>query len=183
MSLQAEYAAIRNRLRNPPNAVKDEGIDLRRRFKIVPAPVVVIPFVRPEPILKVGRHNRGWPIHFADAIAWRREPQVSAIVRFVAKCHGISMTDFISDRKTARLVRPRHMAMWLAKEMTTKSLPFIGKRLGGRDHTTILHGVRKIEALRKTDLVLQCQLDQFQSALRSNPVENDNAEDPAAISG
>jgi len=68
--------------------------------------------------------------------------------------------------------------MWLAKEMTTKSLPFIGQRFGGRDHTTIFHGIRKIECLRKTDFSLQNQLDQFQRALRSNPMENSNADIP-----
>lgn len=183
MSFEESPAALRRRLMNPPNAVKDEGIDLRRRFKIVPtAPVIIIQEPR-KPILKIGRHNRGWPVHFAEMVIWHREPPVHSIVRFVAKAYGISVADYISERRTGRLVRPRQIGMWLAKNMTTKSLPFIGKRFGGRDHTTILHGVRKIERLRQTDYALQNQLDQFQCALRSNPMENSNAEDPAAISG
>jgi hypothetical protein len=177
MSLQESPAALRRRLMNPPNAVKDEGIDLRRRFKIVTTAPVIIQEPQ-KPILKIGRHNRGWPIHSADAIIRYREPQVAAIIRFIAQCYGISIADFISHRRTARLVGPRHIAMWLAKEMTTKSLPFIGQRFGGRDHTTIFHGIRKIECLRKTDFSLQNQLDQFQRALRSNPMENSNADIP-----
>lgn len=182
MSLQESPAALRRRLMNPPNAVRDEGIDLRRHLKIVPrAPVIVIPQA-PEPILKVGRHNRGWPIQYADPIEWHREPRIANIIRFVAKCHEVAVADILADRRTANLIRPRHIAMWLAKRMTTKSLPYIGQRFGGRDHTTVLSAVRKIERNRQIDPDLQLQLDQFQSALRSNPVENGNADEntPAA---
>jgi chromosomal replication initiator protein len=53
----------------------------------------------------------------------------------------------LSSRRTANVVRPRQIAMYLAKTLTLRSLPEIGRRFGGRDHTTVLHAVRKIETL------------------------------------
>jgi chromosomal replication initiator protein len=60
----------------------------------------------------------------------------------------------LSSRRTANVVRPRQVAMYLAKTMTLRSLPEIGRRFGGRDHTTVLHAVRKIEGLVGSDASL-----------------------------
>ena len=60
----------------------------------------------------------------------------------------------MSSRRTANVVRPRQIAMYLAKTLTLRSLPEIGRRFGGRDHTTVLHAVRKIEGLVGNDAVL-----------------------------
>jgi len=57
----------------------------------------------------------------------------------------------LSSRRTANVVRPRQVAMYLAKILTLRSLPEIGRRFGGRDHTTVLHAVRKIESLAGND--------------------------------
>src|SRR5207253_408379 len=59
--------------------------------------------------------------------------------------------ELISARRTGGIVRPRQIAMYLAKQLTPLSLPMIGRKFGGRDHTTVLHAVRKIEALRTRD--------------------------------
>ena len=61
---------------------------------------------------------------------------------------------------------PREMAMWLAKQITTRSLPDIGRRFGGRDHTTVLHAVRRIEALKVDDPVLARDVDMLLRKLR-----------------
>jgi Bacterial dnaA protein helix-turn-helix len=74
-------------------------------------------------------------------------PTVSSISAIVAKEYGVSKVDLLSDRRTDNVVRPRHVIMYLAKALTTSSLPAIAHRLGKRDHTTVIHGVRKIEAL------------------------------------
>jgi chromosomal replication initiator protein len=65
----------------------------------------------------------------------------------------------LSSRRTANVVRPRQIAMYLAKTLTLRSLPEIGRRFGGRDHTTVLHAVRKIEHLADTDKVLADEID------------------------
>ena len=61
------------------------------------------------------------------------------------------MTDLISARRARVVARPRQVAMYLCKMLTSKSLPEIGRGFGGRDHTTVIHAVRKIEELMATD--------------------------------
>ena len=68
-----------------------------------------------------------------------------------AEFYGFSINDLRSIRRDFPLVRVRQVAMYLAKTLTEKSMPEIGRRFGGRDHTTILHAVRRIKALMETD--------------------------------
>jgi chromosomal replication initiator protein len=77
--------------------------------------------------------------------------RIEDIQRVVARQYSVSRADLLSSRRTANVVRPRQVAMYLAKILTLRSLPEIGRRFGGRDHTTVLHAVRKIEALAGTD--------------------------------
>ncbi len=63
------------------------------------------------------------------------------------------MTDLISARRSRVIARPRQVAMFLSKLLTTKSLPEIGRRFGGRDHTTVIHAVKKIKKKLKQKLV------------------------------
>ncbi|MDB5572622.1 MAG: chromosomal replication initiator protein DnaA [Hyphomicrobiales bacterium] len=91
-----------------------------------------------------------------------REPRrvkIEDIQKLVANHYSISRPDILSSRRTATVVRPRQIAMYLAKVLTLRSLPEIGRRFGGRDHTTVLHAVRKIEALAKTDGVLSEEIE------------------------
>jgi hypothetical protein len=76
---------------------------------------------------------------------------VEDIQRVACKYFSVQRNDMLSPRRDVRVAYPRHIVMYLAKTLTMKSLPEIGRRLGGRDHTTILHGVRKIERLVRTD--------------------------------
>lgn len=80
-----------------------------------------------------------------------RRVKIEDIQKTVARHYGISKDDMISSRRTAQVVRPRQIAIYLAKLLTLRSLPEIGRRFGGRDHTTILHAVRKIESLLPND--------------------------------
>lgn len=80
--------------------------------------------------------------------------KVEEIQRVVARHYNVSRVDIISARRTADVVRPRQVAMYLVKVLTPLSLPAIGRRFGGRDHTTVLHAVRKIENLVNNDSVL-----------------------------
>ncbi len=80
-----------------------------------------------------------------------RKVTIDEIIRKVADHYNIRMTDILSPRRARSVARPRQVAMFLAKKLTTKSLPEIGRRFGGRDHTTVIHAVRKIEELRSVD--------------------------------
>lgn len=83
--------------------------------------------------------------------ASQRKVTIEEILRKVADHYTLRMSDLLSKRRARAVARPRQIAMFLAKMLTSKSLPEIGEKIGGRDHTTIMHGVRKIEELRKTD--------------------------------
>ncbi|MGZ9116340.1 MAG: helix-turn-helix domain-containing protein, partial [Methylocystis sp.] len=77
--------------------------------------------------------------------------KIDDIQKLVASHYNISRSDILSSRRTANVVRPRQIAMYLSKVLTLRSLPEIGRRFGGRDHTTVLHAVRKIEELAAKD--------------------------------
>ncbi|WBU53264.1 chromosomal replication initiator protein DnaA [Paracoccus sp. SCSIO 75233] len=80
-----------------------------------------------------------------------RKLSIEDIQRKVAEHYNIKLADLVGQRRVRTIARPRQVAMYLAKQMTTRSLPEIGRRFGGRDHTTIMHGVRKIEELCTED--------------------------------
>jgi chromosomal replication initiator protein len=91
-----------------------------------------------------------------------REPKkvrIEDIQRLVANHFNVSKADILSSRRTTTVVRPRQIAMYLSKTLTPRSLPEIGRRFGGRDHTTVLHAVRKIEELSSNDPSLAGDID------------------------
>jgi chromosomal replication initiator protein len=85
--------------------------------------------------------------------------RIEDIQRIVARHYNVSKTELLSNRRTRTIVKPRQVAMYLSKVMTPRSLPEIGRRFGGRDHTTVLHAVRKIEDLSGTDNTLAQELE------------------------
>ena len=88
-----------------------------------------------------------------------RRVKIEDIQRVVSKHYSVSKADLLSARRTRTIVRPRQIAMYLAKMMTPRSLPEIGRRFGNRDHTTVLHAVRKIEDLSRNDSTLAQEID------------------------
>ncbi|MEP9354413.1 chromosomal replication initiator protein DnaA [Xanthobacter sp. KR7-65] len=88
-----------------------------------------------------------------------RRVRIDDILRVVAKHYNVSRADLLSQRRTANVVKPRQIAMYLAKTLTLRSLPEIGRRFGGRDHTTVLHAVRKIDGLVATDRALAEEIE------------------------
>jgi chromosomal replication initiator protein len=88
-----------------------------------------------------------------------RRIRVEDILKVVSKHYGVTRADLLSSRRTANVVRPRQIAMYLAKVLTLRSLPEIGRRFGGRDHTTVLHAVRKIEGLVQGDKALAEEIE------------------------
>jgi len=92
--------------------------------------------------------------------------RIEDIQRIVARHYNVSRSDLLSSRRTANVVRPRQIAMYLAKTLTLRSLPEIGRRFGGRDHTTVLHAVRKIEGLIGKDNALAAEIESLKSQLQ-----------------
>jgi chromosomal replication initiator protein len=92
--------------------------------------------------------------------------KIEDIQRVVARQYNVSRSDLLSSRRTANVVRPRQVAMYLAKTLTLRSLPEIGRRFGGRDHTTVLHAVRKIEALVARDIALSEEVESLKRQLQ-----------------
>src|SRR5262249_48334072 len=92
--------------------------------------------------------------------------KIEDIQRIVARQYNVSRADLLSSRRTANVVRPRQIAMYLAKALTLRSLPEIGRRFGGRDHTTVLHAVRKIETLATSDAALAEEIELLKRLLQ-----------------
>ncbi len=95
-----------------------------------------------------------------------RRITVDEIQKAAAEHYGMKQAELISDRRTRAVARPRQAAMWLAKQLTTRSLPDIGRRFGGRDHTTVIHAIRRIDELRASDAQLARDLDVITRKLR-----------------
>ena len=91
---------------------------------------------------------------------------VELIQKTVADYYKLKVADMYSKRRPSSIALPRQIAMYLAKEMTQKSLPEIGELFGGRDHTTVLHAVRKIALLRSSDAELNHALHVLEQALK-----------------
>jgi chromosomal replication initiator protein len=95
-----------------------------------------------------------------------RQIGVENIQKTVADFYKIKVADMYSKKRPASIARPRQIAMYLAKEMTQKSLPEIGELFGGRDHTTVLHAVRKISGERQKNTELNQQLHVLEQTLK-----------------
>ncbi len=96
-----------------------------------------------------------------------RKVTVEEIQRKVSEHYNIRMSDIIGPRRVRIIARPRQVAMYLSKKLTTRSLPDIGRRFGGRDHTTIMHGVRRIEELKGHDSQIVEDLELLRRSLEA----------------
>jgi chromosomal replication initiator protein len=92
---------------------------------------------------------------------------VDEIQRQVAQHFQIKISDMQSARRARAVARPRQVAMYLAKQLTTLSLPDIGRQFGGRDHTTVIHAVRKVDELRSIDNKFDGDVDLLRRMLES----------------
>jgi chromosomal replication initiator protein len=94
-----------------------------------------------------------------------RRVTIDEIQRRVAEHFNIKLVEMTSSRRARIVARPRQVAMYLAKQLTQRSLPEIGRKFGGRDHTTVMHAVRKIEELTRSDRALAEDVDVLQRML------------------
>ena len=88
-----------------------------------------------------------------------RRVTIEDIQRRVAEHFNIRMADMHSPRRARAVARPRQVAMYLCKQLTARSLPEIGRKFGGRDHTTVMHAVRRVEELSQMDAALAEDVD------------------------
>jgi len=93
---------------------------------------------------------------------------IDTIQTTVCKFFKISKNEMLSPRRSRYLVRPRQTAIYLAKMLTSKSLPEIGRAFSGRDHTTVIHSVKTIEKLRKDDNELNTNIDSLKNKILYN---------------
>jgi chromosomal replication initiator protein len=96
-----------------------------------------------------------------------RKITVEEIQRKVSDHYNIRLSDLIGPKRVRNFARPRQVAMYLSKQLTSRSLPEIGRRFGGRDHTTVMHGVRKIEELMQQDSQLADDLEMLRRTLEA----------------
>ncbi|HEX5078836.1 MAG TPA: chromosomal replication initiator protein DnaA [Geminicoccaceae bacterium] len=98
--------------------------------------------------------------------AHERRVTIEDIQKLVAEHYRIRIADMHSARRARAVARPRQVAMYLAKQLTPRSLPEIGRKFGGRDHTTVMHAIRKIDELRSTDPVLSEDIEALRRLLQ-----------------
>ena len=96
-----------------------------------------------------------------------RQIMIEDVLRTISGHFNVTKQDILSSRRHKTIVYPRQIGMYLAKVLTTRSLPEIGRKFGGRDHTTVLHAVRKIEKLIKTNPSIRNLLPHLKTPLKS----------------
>jgi chromosomal replication initiator protein len=94
-----------------------------------------------------------------------RRIKIEDILRIISRHFGVSKGDLLSQRRHRSVVWPRQIGMYLAKQLTHRSLPEIGRRFGNRDHTTVLHAIRKIEGVIADDASLRDEIDELKKLI------------------
>jgi hypothetical protein len=116
-----------------------------------PAPVVVDIPPPPSPPAEPGSMKEPW--FYVEHIAAKRSVSIREIQMVVCRHYGFTFEKLNAQRRTRPVVRARQVAFYLCRELTSQSLPVIGSRFGGKDHTTVLHGCRTIDALIAVDAI------------------------------
>jgi hypothetical protein len=121
-----------------------------------PEPVVALAPVEPEPT----------PLH-AFHVPWNEDRVITVdmIKATVCREFGVTKVEIEAARRTIKIVRPRQVAMYLARELTTRSLPDIARRFGRRDHTTAIHSANKISQLMAADPVFAARVNAIRESL------------------
>ena len=94
-----------------------------------------------------------------------RRIKIEDILRIISRHYGVSRADILSQRRHRSVVWPRQIGMYLAKQLTARSLPEIGRRFGNRDHTTVLHAIRKIDGQITGDTRLKDEIEELKKQL------------------
>lgn len=142
----------------PPKTGRDLLEEWRERQRAIPLP----PIPEPDPVAaKRGRPRKEQPKPEPTPAF----PPIIDIQLAVAKFYGTGLNDLLSIRRTAPVVKHRQVAMYLARLLTNRSMPDIGRRFGDRDHTTVLHGVNKVAALVERDPSLAAEIEAIKATI------------------
>lgn len=149
---QELHEARKERLARMMAKVRAEQPALKANYDSVPADVL-------EAIETVGEWVERQRMRFEGIPIASNGPPISAIQKAVAEHYGISIHDLIGGRRAPKVSFPRMVAFHISRRLTTRSYPEIGRRFGGKDHTTILYGDRKITKMLETDASLQASVE------------------------
>jgi hypothetical protein len=160
--LKAAFDRLPGRLRNPaatiapPKAPATAGVEVSPQPAVAPVDHFIVHRCNGTFDVIEGHKINDRPLSENEALQVKavlepaepsRPLRIEHIQYVVAQHYNVSRIDILSARRTHNAVRPRQIAMYLARTLTKRTLPEIGRRFGGRDHTTVMHAVRKIEAL------------------------------------
>ena len=145
--------------------IAQKAAELKEKNAPKPAPVAVAVSQEPENTVEdwVDRQQKIW---FSIVSEGRRYDLFEKIQKECCRHFNLTLAEFLADRRTTDVVLARHIAMYLAKKLTFLSFPQIGKRFAGRDHTTVISGVRKMERLIKTDAELAKTISDLEARLK-----------------
>lgn len=145
-----------------------ELADRKTRLKLAAIPIAAIeaPLVSAPSVAVVSQDEliKSVSDWFVVLPSGEGHPQVRDIQKAVCKHYGVELSDMLSHRRTANIVKPRQVAMFLCKELTVRSLPEIGRRFGGRDHTTVIHSIKRVRRLMLSDADLAHAVAMLQEA-------------------
>lgn len=139
-----------------------------RLNRMWPANVIVPPTRLPKPwrpLVDSQQLAEAWEILDGKTLDLEGMSQSERIKAAVAHYYGVSMADLISHRRTARVTKPRQVAMYLSRHTTTMTASMFGRLMGKRDHTTVLHGIKKVETELLTDPLLASEIADLKKML------------------
>jgi len=142
----ADYAGLKRRREKLAKQVKGGDKDGKRLLDLIERLLPHLDEGRPAITLETTQEVLHDLLRAND-----RRVTIEEIQKRVAEHFNVRVADMHSARRARAVARPRQVAMYLSKQLTTRSLPEIGRKFGGRDHTTVMHAVRRIEELKATD--------------------------------
>lgn len=156
-----DYHARRERLRNPPNAVADTPVEMKNGH-----PMTIVP-INPESISTIQNQVDAARAKLASAVGRKTRVKAQFVQIVVCAYRDVTIEEMLSRSRMTRIVMARQIAIYLCRELTGLSLVEVGKNFAGRDHTTVLSGVRKIAHLRKKDSELDAELTELTRQIKS----------------
>lgn len=167
------HAAIKAKADELTAYVEPASVPAMASVKAAPAVKAIEPEAMPA---ETDPPREPW-FSIIDCVSIKREfPTIASIQKLICGRYKIKHSELLSARRSADLVRPRQIAYYLAKTLTPHSLPEIGRRFGGRDHTSVLHGVRKIAKLIRTDRPISDEIVDLTSILTPAIERSDETE-------
>lgn len=136
-----------------------------RMDRLWPANVITPPTRMPRPPISPQQFAEAWEILDGKRVDLEGLNQSERIIKSVAHYYGMIVSDLISHRRSADVSMARHVAMYLARHTTKMTASMFGRLLGDRDHTTILHGIKKIETALITDKILASEIADLKKML------------------